>query len=450
MQRFIDDGYAVKVNEETACPRVWYLPHFGVQNVNKPGRVRLVFDAAAKTKGVSLNDQLDPDPDLLGSLPGVLMRFRQHAVAIKADIKDMFLRVKIREQDRGVQCFLWRGSDRKMPPKVFEMTCLIFGAKSSPSSAIHIKNTNTLRFSMVAPNAVITIIRNCYMDDYLASQATVEEAKNLVSKVSLINSEGNFFMHGWASNESCAVKHVADDKKLQDINPAQIGNRDERVLGLYWDRKSDKLAFNVGLRKIPVKLLDGTTRPTKRELLRIIMSVFDPLGILAPFTLRAKILMQDVWRSGIGWDTKIKEEQHQGWLSWLKCLNKIGQCKIPRCYIPAKNQYIKTQMHVFCEASLKAFAVVAYLRTEAQNGEIHISLITAKTRVSPVKPLTVPRLELQAALLGTRIAKSVEEEIEIKLDQRFFWSDSTTVLQWIRSEPRTRQMYVANRLGKIG
>lgn len=106
MKRLIDNGYVERINEDNFKDRIWYIPHFGVTNVNKPGKVRLVFDAAAKLSGISLNDQLDTGPDLLQYLPGVLIRFRQFAVACKADIKDKYLRVGVRLEDRGAQMFL--------------------------------------------------------------------------------------------------------------------------------------------------------------------------------------------------------------------------------------------------------------------------------------------------------------------------------------------------------
>ena len=105
MERFIDNEYAKKVDDEMTRERIWYLPHFGVTNPNKRNKVRIVFDAAAKSDGISLNDQLDSGPDLLQSLPGIILCFRLYAVAVKADIKNMYLRVKMREHDRGARGF---------------------------------------------------------------------------------------------------------------------------------------------------------------------------------------------------------------------------------------------------------------------------------------------------------------------------------------------------------
>ena len=179
------------------------------------------------------------------------------------------------------------------------------------------------------------------------------------------------------------------------------------------------------------------------------MSVYDPLGILAPFTMQAKLLMQDIWRSGIKWDMKIRDEEFESWKRWLKNLHEIRKFRIPRCFMPKGANVLSTQLHVFCDASLQAYSAVAYLRIVDLEEKAHLSLVMSKTRVAPVKPMTVPRLELQAALLAARMAKTINDEIDISIVERTFWSDSTTVLQWIRSDPRSKQIFVANRLSEI-
>ena len=449
MDRIISKGYAQKVDPTVKRARIWYLPHFGVQNINKPGKVRVVFDAAARTEGVCFNDLLDTGPDLLESLLGVLLRFRQFAFAVKADIKDMFLCIEIIDADRGAQRFLWRGADRSREPDELEIITLIFGSTASPTSAIYVKNTNAQRFIKTKPIAAASIKKNSYMDDFLASAGSAEELKKQVSDVIEINSEVGFVMHGWASNDEQIVSSIREKDKLTTENQAKLC-KEERVLGLYWDRDGDNLGFNVGFEKIRAEIKTGSIKPSKREVFSAIMSVYDPLGILSPFTIQAKLLIQDIWRSGISWDAEIRDEEFGHWMKWLDNLKEIKQCRIPRCLIPKGSDPFSTELHVFCDASLQAFATVAYLRVIDPNRTVYLSLIMAKTRIAPVKPITVPRLELQAALLASRMAKTIEKELDIAIMERFFWSDSTTVLHWIRSDPRKKQAFVANRLGEIG
>ena len=253
-----------------------------------------------------LNDLLDTEPDLLGSILGVLLRFRQFAYAVKADIKDMFLCIEIIEKDRGAQRFLWRGADRDREPDELEMITLIFGSTASPTSAIYVKNENAARFSQTKPMAAASIKKNSYMDDFLASLPSTKETKKLISDVIEINSEVGFVMHGWASNDEQIISSICTEDKLKIKKQANL-SKEERVLGLYWDQDGDNLGFNVGFEKIRAELKNGSVKPSKREVFSTTMSVYDPLGILSPFTIQAKLLIQDIWRSGISWDAEIRE-----------------------------------------------------------------------------------------------------------------------------------------------
>ena len=159
--------------------------------------------------------------------------------------------------------------------------------------------------------------------------------------------------------------------------------------------------------------------------------------------------MQNIWKSGINWDDKLTERDYNCWIVWLDELKLISQCKIPRCYKLNNTNINETELYVFCDASENAYAAVAYSRFKLKNGSFHTSIIIAKSRVAPLKPITIPRLELQAAVLGVRLAQVVAQEHSLYFERRVFWSDSQTVLQWLKIDPRTYKTYVMNRLGEI-
>ena len=451
INRLIENGFAKKCESKPTGNRIWYLPHFGVSNVNKPGKVRLVFDAAAETSSVSLNKLLLSGPDLLKSLLGVLMRFTQFHYAIKADLRDMFLKIGLREADHDAQRFLWRGCDRSVEPDEYKMTSVLFGAKSSPCIALFIKNKNASLFSLKYPAATKSIIKNSYMDDFLESCETKEEASSRVQQVIEINKHANWEMHGWACNDASVLSNLhADSNDKQSINFEEKDSI-EKILGLRLVNSSDELIFNINIDKIIQDLRTGVKKPTKREFLKIIMSIFDPLGFLTPFTVESKLIMQSVWSSKIGWDEMLQDTEFLQWKQWLCNLDRIKSCRIPRCYQLHNCQVKSAELHTFCDASSKAYASVAYWRFCLRDGSYHVALIMAKSRIAQMKELvtTIPRLELQAAVLAIRVANIVTKEHDFQISRRVFWSDSKTVLHWINKEPREFKIFVANRLAEI-
>ncbi|KAL7293527.1 hypothetical protein TKK_0012970 [Trichogramma kaykai] len=225
----IVDKAQMKPASDPPKGKIWYLPHFGVQNINKPNRVRVVFDAAAKSQLVSFNDLLLSGPDLLKSLSGVLMRFREKPIAIKSDIRDMFLKIKILEEDHDAQRFFW-GEDESGCRQEYVITSMLFGAKSSPCAALYIKNKNALEFNSIFPETAKSIIENSYMDDFLESFDSIEDAKNRIRQVIEINRAANWEMHDWSSNESETIREfVESDPSNSDTITCC---KEERVLVL--------------------------------------------------------------------------------------------------------------------------------------------------------------------------------------------------------------------------
>ncbi|XP_045772389.1 uncharacterized protein LOC123872262 [Maniola jurtina] len=416
IEKLLEKGYAEKAPENTSSGRTFYLPHFAVVHPIKK-KPRIVFDAAAKFEGKSLNDALLAGPDLLQSLFGVLLRFREGPVAVVADIQEMFLRIKIREAGRDSLRFLWRGEDRKKKPEEYRMTSVIFGAASSPATAIYVMNKNAKEYGKSFPEAVKAIEKNHYMDDYLQSFRTTEEAKQTAAKVKEIHEKASFHLKGWASNDARVIEEFRE--KIQ--NDSLELTKEEKTLGLRWLMKEDALAFNVGLRNTSEELMNGTKIPTKREVMSAVMSTFDPLGFATPVLIQGKKLIQDIWRTKIDWDEKIHEDQVKSWLKYLEEVSTLTELKIARCISPYSQE---GELHTFTDASEEAYAATVYWRTIGTDGKIHVTLIAGKARVAPTKPISIPRLELQAALLGTRLAATMEHEMDLRVLKKAYWTDS--------------------------
>ena len=215
----------------------------------------------------------------------------------------------------------------------------------------------------------------------------------------------------------------------------------ERALGVYWDVQSDTFKF---------KALQAYKPSTKRGVLSVVSSLFDPLAFLSPFVFTAKILLQELWRQKLSWDQEIPELYSSLWQKWLQELPYVTTIEIPRCY---KTQCLSAQatvqLHNFSDASRHGYAAVSYLRFVDEQGVIHCSFVMGRTRNVPIKEWTILRLELQATVLTVRLSNSILKELDLQVDGTFFWSDSMTSLQYIKNQIRRFQTFVANRVAEI-
>ncbi|XP_058838120.1 uncharacterized protein LOC131693879 [Topomyia yanbarensis] len=408
----------------------------------------MVWDAAAKAFGVSLNSVLLKGPDQLCSLLTILLQFRERRVALTGDIREMFHQVRIREEDQQCQRFLW--DDENGEIATYVMQVMTFGACCSPSSAQFIKNLNANRFSNQFPAAVESITKRHYVDDLLVSVDTEQEAIQLAKDIKYVHSEGGFEIRNWMSNSEVVLSRLQDSSLEEKSLDLQSEMGTEKVLGMWWCMASDVFTYKVGWTRFDQALLEGQRRPTKREILRVLMTIFDPLGLIAHFLVYLKILLQEVWRSGVQWDEKIGDELFRKWQRWLRVLPQVEMVRIPRCYnlhsSPANS--CDTQLHTFVDASENGIAAVCYLRF-VRDDVTQCSIVAAKTRVAPLKFVSIPKLELQAAVVGARLARAVGEALSISINNRVFWTDSRDVLCWINSDHRRYTQFVAFRVGEL-
>ncbi|KXJ69602.1 hypothetical protein RP20_CCG026464 [Aedes albopictus] len=453
IESYVAKGYAHKATTEelqNTDPRhVWYLPLGVVVSPKKPGKIRLIWDAAAKVQGVSFNDLLLKGPDLLVSLVAVMLRFRERSIAVCGDICEMFHQIRIRSTDKQYQRFLWR-SDPAGTIEVYIMDVATFGATCSPCSAQFIKNKNAQEHAVLFPRAATAIIENHYVDDFLDSTDTVEEAAQLVDQVKSIHAAAGFEIRKFRSNapevlEAIGEPEAFSEKPITSDKQAET----ERVLGLVWDPVEDIFTFDVSCLRNQ-RLLNTCVAPTKRQVLQLLMRLFDPLGFISHYTIHGKILMQEIWRSGTNWDDPIADNLLDMWYRWLELLALIGDVQVPRCYfrdLPS-NSLCELQVHVFVDAGESAYACIGYVRIVC-SGETRCSLVASKTKVAPLKPLSVPRLELQAAMIGARLMQTICSSLTLPISKRYLWTDSSTVLAWLRSDSRRYHQFVGFRVGEI-
>ena len=185
---------------------------------------------------------------------------------------------------------------------------------------------------------------------------------------------------------------------------------------------------------------------TKRSLTSDIARIFDVLGWFSPSIVQLKILLQRLWEAKVAWDDPVPQGIESSWRSWRDELPLIKNLLIPRCYIPKDHDAGHLQLHAFSDASEDAYAGVVYLRSRNEKG-VHTSLVIAKTKVAPIKRLSIPRLELCGAVLATRLLHHTSKVLAI--NNVAAWTDSTVVLDWLQGNPRRFKPFVGNRVSEI-
>lgn len=453
-------NYFRKLSKQEArihTDRTWYAPHNGVYNPNKtPVKLRITFDLAAEVDGVSVNSMLLKGPDVYNSIVGVLFRFREYSVAVTGDIQEMFLRVKLISEDHCSLRFLWRNCESR-EPDVYEIQVLPFGARCSSFCAQSVKDCNAREHEKEFPEAVKVILFNHYVDDMLVSFTSAEKAIRVVQEVVDVHANGGFLLRGMLSNSpevmrhfnpseaSASVENMMDmDRKFDDEERA------EKVLGQYWNLHNDTFNFRITANKVKPEILRFERPPTKSELLSVVMSVYDPTGLIAHYTGAAKILMRQVWHQNTTWDEQISESAAKAFRKWWTQLKNVEKIQVPRCYSQFIDVAKSIQLHIFSDASAHLYAAAAYVRVERPDGSIDVAFVFGKTRVAPQKLLSIPRLELQGAVMAVRMKETIVKEHSFKFTSVTFHVDSTTVLDWIRClEPRNFKPFVANRITEI-
>ena len=289
------------------------------------------------------------------------------------------------------------------------------------------------------------IEHNFYVDDGLISQPTKEQTIQVVEQARSLCTTGGLRLHKFVSNnrtvmESIPFSERATDIQNLDLNFDNLPN--ERALGMQWSVESDTLHFS----------FSPTERPTSRRgILATVASLYDPLGLIAPYVFQGKKLLQDMCRKGIGWDDPPRKELQQKWEDWKTDLKSLKSLQIPRCYYPQEfnASTSKMELHHFSDASLAGYGTSTYLRVQDQQDNAHCSLIMAKAQVAPTKVMTVPRLELSAALVAAEVSAVLKKEPHLPIIREVFWTDSKVVLGYLNNDARKFHIFVANRIQKI-
>ncbi|XP_049523124.1 uncharacterized protein LOC119452753 [Dermacentor silvarum] len=443
------DDHAERVNGKDSAERCYYMPHHAViRESSSTTRLRVVFDASSHAHGAaSLNELLEKGPKINNNMVKMLVNFRLHKIGITADVQKAFLQIGIQEPDRDALRFLWFDStpmSSEHVPKIVEyrMTRVPFGTTASPflltaTLQYHFKHINpALRSS------AMQLAENFYVDDLVTGVSSSKEAFRLYNEANLILSKAGMKLQKWSTNDDELRKYITD--RLDSVSAMAP----TKVLGLLWDTAADKLILNMeSLLQILEKKND-----TKRCVLQTTARIFDPLGWLSPFVVRMKVLFQRLWEHGTAWEEVMPEQLRHEWETWSDELKCYPVFSLPRCELKLfLDKPSSSQLHVFADASSVAYGAVAYLRMEDQCGNVDVQLLFSKCRVAPIKRITLPRLELIAAVLASRVLKFLREALESrqwKIEEHL-WTDSSVALCWIQSTATKWKQFVYNRVNEI-
>ena len=448
IEAYIQNGHASKLsNEEAAIEppgRTNYLPHHPVEYPNKPGKYRIVFDGSFVTKKTSLNLKLLPGPDLMLSLVGCVLRFCLYQHGIIGDIKAMFLQVLALPPDRDALRFFWRHPGSAGKPDIYRMNVMIFGAVSSPTTCAYVLRQAAKDFGDCS--ILNEVLRHIYVDNWLRSYRTKSEAIDGGLSLHAALEKAGFVMTQFASNDSEILHAMPGTRRTSPSVSLDFDSvTSEPTMGMSWNFRSDCFILKVSDRN-----LKGNT---KRALLRAVASIFDPLGHIACVLITAKILLQDVWRAKLDWDTPLPDDLQDRWQRWCFSLSQLDSLTIPRCFTPKRDPPTHQELHIFSDASSTAYGSIAFLVSRYPDGTVIVAFLIAKVRVAPVKFTTIPKLELNAFVISVRLLLVILTELaelNIPPELIFLWTDSTTVIRQINSSHRSRQpVYVANRVSEI-
>ncbi len=276
--------------------------------------------------------------------------------------------------------------------------------------------------------------------------ADSEAMMSLIEASQRLCKEGGFNLHKFMSNNISVLDKIQPAQRAKDVQSVDLMNEDlpvDRTLGVQWDVQADAFKFSV-------KFKDQ--KPTRRGILSTVASIFDPIGLLSPFVLTGKCIIQEITTSGADWDEELPADVIDRWQKWKHDAKNLAQFEIPRCYKPREFGTVKSiQLHHFSDASTTGYGQCSYVRLVNIHDAVSTSLVMAKSRVIPAKPITVPRLELAAAVLSVEVSKFLRKELHYDTPtmEEYFWTDSQVVLGYINNEAKRFRIFAVNRIEKI-
>lgn len=422
------------------------LPHHAVLKADSlTTKCRVVYNASSRTSnGKSLNDILCTGPRLQNDLPAVLLNWRLHKHVITADIGKMYRCIDLHPDDSEFHRMFWRDKAHRIME--FKLTTVTFGTASAPYTAIAILHRIADDEAQRFPLACNVLKREMYVDDMYTGSHSLEHARAIRDQTQGALLSAGMNLHKWASNISDLLDTIPVEHQSSSTALELNSNETLKTLGMRWQPNTDQFRYKVNF---PI-VVNSAATVTKRNVLSTTAKLFDPLGLINPVVVVAKIFLKKLWAANLEWDDTLPSDLCDEWLSILASFEAINEIKISRWlhYTPSVK---RVELHAFSDGSKHAYASIVYMRVEDENGSIFTNIITAKSKVTPTTSITIPRIELCGAVTSIKLIQWALKHIALDPStiDIYYWTDATIVLSWIRGDINRWPTFVANRIGQI-
>ena len=437
---YLQAGHMESISDLKLNSSHFYLPHHGIiRESSLTTKLRIVFDGShMSSNGVSLNQTLLVGPSLQQDIRHLLLRFRFFKYVITMDLHQMYRNIEINPVHRDYLRVLWRDNPSE-ELQHYRLKTVTFGLTSAPYSAIRLLHYLADNHELTRPMAAKIIKEHFYVDDLLTgSNSKSELIKNIQELVYILNT-ANFKCDKWASNSQSILNELnkLGHNTTSEASLALLSSTN--TLGIRWNISEDNLSFNLDN--------PSTKTLTKRILLSTLAKVYDPLGLLSPFLLLLKLVLQESWTLKLGWDTKLPENHQMIWLDLISNFSLLEQFQVPRLAIDVNA--LSYEIHGFSDASEKGFGIAVYLVSHSSDNSFTSNLLFARSKVSPLHFMSMPKLELASCHLLAKTYQFYERIFPVKIQSVTFYSDSQIALSWIKSKTYKFKTFVANRVYDI-
>jgi len=417
-----------------------YLPHhFVLKADSTTTKFRVVFDASAKTtSGISFNDTLYVGKTVQNDLFAILIKFRLHPVVIKTDIEKMFRQFRVDKLHCDLQRIVWRETPDQ-PIRHYRLLKVTYGTSPAPFLSTRCLMELAIENKDKFPTAAAALEDDTYVDDIITGASDSEQGRMLVKELNTVSESASLKLRKWCSNDASVSADIPIEFREKETSFDLDKCDSIKALGVRWNTQGDFFTFTVASE--PVTVI------TKRVVLSELAKVYDPIGLITPITIVARILFQDLWKvKDLDWESSVPAAYEEEWRRYMSQLKNVQNINISRCINPIASQVV--ELHGFSDASIRAYGAVMYLRVQLPDGSYQSTMITSRSRVAPIKILSIERLELCAAVLLAELTVATTRALKLNCPV-FAWTNSTITLRYIAAHPSRWKTFIAHRVARI-